>query len=161
MSPLVRAGLLQGQADLEAGSSWRAFDCEKAAVHADDSQCGVESQAQPMPRSLGGEEWLEDAALLFFRNPRTIVLDFDKHQVGGTPDPEPDVPAVGSEDSGDEPEGHRFAGPRSSQDTQRSVAGLKARTQAEAVDLLLDVHFQRGCARGFFGCFRIPCDRRN
>ena len=87
MSPLVRAGLLQGQADLEAGSSWPAFDREKAAVHAHDALCGVESQAQTVPGSLGGEEWLEDAALLLFRNAWTVVLDFDEHQVGGTPNP--------------------------------------------------------------------------
>ena len=60
-------------------------------MHADDALCGVESQAQTVPGSLGGEEWLEDAALLIFRNARTVVLHFDKHQVGGAPDPEHDA----------------------------------------------------------------------
>ena len=60
----------------------------------DDAVADAQAQAGPLPYGLGGEEGLEDALQVLFRNPDAVVFDLDFDGPVARAGPDPDVSLV-------------------------------------------------------------------
>jgi hypothetical protein len=77
---LVGLGLVDRQANLEAGGSGFGVDIDVAGVLGDNALGGVQSQSEPRARCLGREERFEYAGAQLSRNPRTGIPYLDERE---------------------------------------------------------------------------------
>ena len=71
-------GLMDGEADLEAGIAGDGAERDGAAHFPDKAMDGVKAEAGAVADALGREEGLENAGLNVFGDAGTVVTDFDE-----------------------------------------------------------------------------------
>ena len=73
---------MNGKSDLEASCSGFGIDADFALMFVgDDIMADIEAQTSALALRFGGEKGVEDFALNFRRDPRSIIFDFDNYPI--------------------------------------------------------------------------------